>query len=62
MFQLAENMARLTSACCTACKDLGVIPETDEEYFSDEEADSTASYVGENILSKVTKGETPKSF
>ena len=62
MFQLAGNMARLTSACCMACKDLGVFPETDEEYLSDEEADSTASLVGENIPSKVTKGETPQSF
>ena len=62
MFQPAVIMSCLTSACCTACKDLGVIPETDEEYLSDEETESTASYVGENILTKVSKGGTPKSF
>ena len=62
MFQPAVIMSRLTTACCTEFKDLGVIPETDEEYLSDEETESTVSHVGESILSKTSKGGTSKSF
>lgn len=30
-------MARHTNTCCAACDVLGTIPETEEEYFSDDE-------------------------
>ena len=62
MFQPAVIMSRLTTACCMECKELGVIPETDEEYLSDEEAESSVSHVGESIQSKTSKGGTSKSL
>ena len=62
MFKPAVIMSCLITACCMECKDLGVIPETDEEYLSDKEAESSVSHVGESIQSKTSQRGTSISL
>ena len=55
-------MSRLTTACCMECKNLGVIPETDEEFLSNEEVESSVSCEERNIQPKSSQERSSESF